>query len=94
MFLFCTASFDYYLIGFYMKYIPGNIFVNTIMSSVAECIATFTTGCIVKCAGPRNSMIQALCLSAVSVTLLSIAQAKGILNAIPVLILLGKFGVS
>lgn len=33
------SSFNYYLIGYYVKYFPGDIFTNFLMMTVAEVIA-------------------------------------------------------
>jgi len=44
VYMFCAASFNYYLITFYTKYMPGNVYVNTIVSSVAEMVAAFLAG--------------------------------------------------
>ena len=56
VYLFCAASFNYYLINFYMKYIPGNVYINTIVASLSEAISTFLSGLIVKLLGPRNAI--------------------------------------
>ena len=37
--LWIYAAFNYYLIGYYVKYFPGNIFFNFMMMTVAEVIA-------------------------------------------------------
>lgn len=37
--LFCSCSFDNYLIGFYMKYVGGNIFVNKMSRAFASMVA-------------------------------------------------------
>lgn len=34
-----TCSFSYYLINFYIKYLPGDIYTNQIVNSISECIA-------------------------------------------------------
>ena len=33
------ASFNYYLIGYYVKYFPGDVFVNFLMMTIAEVIS-------------------------------------------------------
>jgi hypothetical protein len=33
------SAFNYYLIGYYVKYFPGDVFVNFLMMTVAEVIA-------------------------------------------------------
>lgn len=37
--LWVYSSFNYYLIGYYVKYFPGDIFVNFLMMTIAEVIA-------------------------------------------------------
>lgn len=39
-----ASTFSYYMILFYMKYLPGNIFVNTIYCSSADTIGYLFTG--------------------------------------------------
>lgn len=34
-----TCSFSYYLINFYVKYLPGDIYTNQIVNSVSEAFA-------------------------------------------------------
>ena len=48
IYLACTASFVYYLINFYLKYIPGNTYINTIVATLAEAISALLSGLIVK----------------------------------------------
>ena len=47
IYLMSAASFDFYLINFYLKYIPGNVFVNTIVSSLSSGISCFISGIVV-----------------------------------------------
>jgi len=35
----CASSYAYYMIGFFLKYIPGDIYQNYIVSAIAEAIA-------------------------------------------------------
>lgn len=37
--LWMYAAFNYYLIGYYVKYFPGDVFVNFLMMTVAEVVA-------------------------------------------------------
>jgi hypothetical protein len=39
-----ASTFSYYMILFYMKYLPGNIFENTIYSSIADTVGYLFTG--------------------------------------------------
>ena len=38
------ASFNFYLITFYLKYFPGNIFVNSLCFAVADALAFSSSG--------------------------------------------------
>lgn len=55
VYMFSATSFNYYLINFYLKYIPGNIFINTIVAAVADCVAHIMIGIVVKKIGNRNA---------------------------------------
>ena len=39
-----ASSYAYYMIGFYLKYIPGDIYANFIVSSITEAIACQISG--------------------------------------------------
>ena len=54
---FCIVSFSYYMIGFYMKYVGGNIFINTIASGISETIGSFSAGYIQKVFGTKKAFI-------------------------------------
>lgn len=34
-----SASFSYFLVGYYMKYIPGDIYTNIIYGGIAEIVS-------------------------------------------------------
>jgi hypothetical protein len=42
-----ASSFCFYIIGFYIKYIPGNVFHNVVSTSVADAISSIAVGFIV-----------------------------------------------
>jgi hypothetical protein len=46
IFLLSAVSFNYYLVNFYLKYIPGNVYVNTVVQSLAEATAALIGGAI------------------------------------------------
>jgi len=43
-----ASSFCFYIIGFYIKYIPGNVFNNVISTSVADAVSAALVGIIVQ----------------------------------------------
>lgn len=95
IYLFVAASFDYYLITFNMKYIPGNVFVNTIVSSLAEAISTYLAGALRAAMGPRYSLTISFALCCIASILLAIAESrKDWIQDIPPIILAAKFGIS
>ena len=49
--LWSVSSLDYYLITFFMKYIPGNLFVNTSVSTTSELIAYIFSGFVYNAVG-------------------------------------------
>ena len=87
VYLFSAASFDYYLINFYLKYIPGNVFVNSIISSVSSGVATFIAGTIVVKLGSVTGFCSTFGLCMLSGVLLFIAEANSWLSVVPFAVL-------
>jgi len=92
VFLFCAASFNYYLLNFFLKYMKGDIFTNSIVSSIAEAVAHATAGVIVLKVGAINGLCFSNALAASSAAFLWIATVYNWLDAVPFCILAGKFG--
>ena len=70
-----VASFGYYLINFYEKYIEGNIFVNNALGSIAEPIAFIGSGVLLSCFRMKRLMIASFMIPIVfALTLFSDAQ--------------------
>ena len=93
VYLFCGVSFSYYLLNFYMKYIPGNVYTNTIVASIAEGSSAFVAGYLVKFLGARNSITTTNAIAGVATVVLWLAEVKGFIKEVPFFILLAKFGV-
>ena len=88
-----TSSLDYYLMIFYLKYIPGNIFINTTLSSFADLLGYAGSGIIMKTFGVKLSFMISFILAAIGGFLLVIFfNAEGALIA--VFVLFAKFGIS
>ena len=88
-----AGSFNYYIITFYLKYIPGNVYVNTSLSCIAEVLAYIGSGLLMNVFGVKLSYICAFILAAAGGILLVIFfNAEGALIA--VFILFAKFGIS
>ena len=92
MFLFCAASFNYYLLNFYLKYMPGSIYMNSIVSSLSEVVAHWMAGCIVVKLGPVNGLSGANALATLSAVGLWASTAVDWAGPVPVTVLAAKFG--
>jgi len=87
-----ASSFNYYLMTFFLKYIPGNIFVNTSISSCSEIVAYVVSGNMVKFMGIKISYITAWIIGATGGILMVCFSNDD--NLMAVFVLLSKFGVS
>lgn len=92
VYLFCAASFNYYLVNFYLKYIPGDIFANSIVASLAESTAHWLSGWIVIKIGPVNGICASFSLAGVAGAALWLCDANGVSDLIPEIVLAAKFG--
>ncbi len=54
-----STSFGFYLINYYLKYIPGDIFTNIILSSLADCCSSFISAWL----GTKLGHLKALIIS-------------------------------
>lgn len=61
--LWSVSVFDYYLINFQMKHIRGNLFLNSISSSIFEVIALAVGGLMAKFFGTKRSFIGSFALT-------------------------------
>lgn len=77
-----------------MKYIPGNVFVNTTVSSLSEVSSHVTTYFLFKRYGPRKCLIYCYFISALTAFLLILAESAKMVSVVPILVLGAKFGVS
>ena len=57
VFIMSSINFNYYFIGFYMKYIEGNFYLNSVMAQLAEFIGFLSSGFLINSFGIRNSMV-------------------------------------
>ena len=42
-----TISFAMFMMNFYIKYVPGNVFVNTIINAAAEALSKVFSGVLI-----------------------------------------------
>lgn len=91
-FLWSISSFNYYLITFYMKYVPGDIFVNTTASSLSENSSYVVSGLLLNKIGIKMCYITALAIAIVGGVCLVLFPVGGLMEAL--FILIAKFGIS
>lgn len=88
-----AASFSYYMIGYYNKYIPGNVYTIIIVSSMAEVSSTLLTGVMATYIGCKKTFIICFTVGLVfGVSLVLLPESEIFLILIAVL--LTKGGVS
>lgn len=61
-----ACSFSYYLLNFYMKYMPGDIFENQIANSLAEALANASAVCVVTCVSMRKGFSYSFVVAVIS----------------------------
>ena len=93
LFLWVVSAFDYYLINFQLKYIDGDIYTNTIVSSVSEVSAYLITGALYEKIGTKISFIGSFIIAIVGSMFLITLEDKFPLF-MPIMILGSKFGIS
>jgi hypothetical protein len=88
-----VSSLDYYLITFFMKYLPGSIYANTAVSSISEIAAYICSGLFFKTLGGKVAFIISFTVAAVGgLCILFFKDEQGLMIAL--FVLLAKFGIS
>lgn len=64
--MWCASSICFFIIGFYLKYIPGNVFQNVIIVSVADQLSSVTAGILAQKLGAKNTIVFSFALAAIS----------------------------
>jgi len=90
-----SASFCFYLIGFELKYLPGDIFTNTYASACSDIVATAVAGPIFLKCGIKWSLVMSFGSSAVGAFIICIwGWTAGGQWTLPILVIATKFGIS
>ena len=99
-----TASFNYYMISFMLKYWPGSIYVNGLVSAVSETLAYMLSGVIFKCAGVRVSLIFSYALAFIGGLAIIVYEKRVAFFSeepkqaadwiFPTLVIVAKFGIA
>jgi Na+/melibiose symporter-like transporter len=94
LFLWVASAFNYYLINFQLKYINGDIYTNTIVSSVSEVTAYLISGALYEKIGTRVSFIGSFLIAIVGSIFLITFDGEKYKAFVPIMVLGSKFGIS
>lgn len=87
-----ACQFNYYLITFNIKYLPGNIFMNQIISGVSEISFFITSLSLYRKLGLKRSMVLGFSFSILgAIPLIFVSNGS---EAVPAMILLAKSGTA
>ena len=99
-----TASFNYFMLSFLIKYFPGNIFANGMMSSISEMSGDLTIGLIYAKVGTKATYYITLGLATLGgLGMIAYELSSGFFSdnpdttaawMFPALVLICKFGTS
>lgn len=93
MFLWVVSTFDYNMISYQLKYIEGDIYTNTIVSSVSEVAAYMISGALYEKIGMKVSFIGSYLIAILGATCY-IFYSQENQKLVPLMILGSKFGIS
>jgi uncharacterized protein YggT (Ycf19 family) len=89
-----TCSFSYYLINFYVKYLPGNIYTNQITNSLSECCAHAFSVIVVRIMSIKKGFASSYIVCAIACVLTLYAEIYGHNWLVPIGVLGAKAGIS
>lgn len=92
-YMWASTSFSYYMISLYMKYLPGNIYNNTIVSGVAEFLAYGLGGILYTKLGIKKSYALLYTVSSIGGILIIILGTSNE-TWMPVFVMISKFGIA
>ena len=91
LYLWPATSTAYYLINFYLKYMPGNIFLNSSFAAIAEILSYILAGALYVKFGLKKAQFFTFMLGmAGSIFIMLLANLKSIM---PAFVLVAKFGI-
>lgn len=92
VFSWIASSFCFYIVGFYIKYIPGSVFSNVVVTSIADGLSSITAGIIAQYVGTQKALCMSYSLAFVGGFLLIASGKDEIL--IMICVLITKFGIN
>lgn len=92
-YMWSSVSFCYYMIIFLLKYIPGNVYINSMSSALSEMVANIIAGFLYKYLRVKLSFIVCFSVALVGGALILFLGVDDV-NWIPVFILFAKGGIA
>lgn len=92
VYIWIASSFDMYLITFQMKYLPGNIFVNSLVSSFVDIPISIAAGFIYHSYGVRLTLPLAYGMSLCG-SIALVILGNSIPAMVPVMVMMARGGV-
>ena len=90
--LYTEATFNFYLLSFYMKYFPGNLFVNSVYFACSDLTAFIMAGLFLNFVGMKVTIRVAACLALTGGFMYLFLYSKT--DLIPFMICLSRVGQS
>jgi MFS family permease len=87
-----ASSFCFFIIGFYIKYIPGDIFSNMIACSIADGASSIVAGMMAQYYGTKTTLSFSFACAALGAVLLT--QSTSDPTQITICIMTTKFGIN
>jgi MFS family permease len=87
-----ASSSCFYIIGFYVKYIPGDAFMNIIVTSIADAISSIAAGSISQAIGAKNTLFMSFSLATFGAIALMFSGTNKYL--IVIFVLISRFGIN
>lgn len=92
-YMWAACSFGYYMIIFYLKYLPGNIYNNSLSNGGSDLIAVLTAGYLYGSLGIRKSFTLLFAMSVVGgLTIIFVGESR--LDLMPIFVVITKFGIT
>ena len=90
-----ASSSCFYIIGFYVKYVPGDSFLNIIITSVADAISSVVAGSISSAIGAKNTLFMSFSLATIgAIALMFSGDENTEKYVIVIFVLITRFGIN
>jgi len=93
-YMWATASFSYYMIVFYLKYLPGDIYSNTFASSGTDCASVVFGGFLYTRLGIKKTFTLLLSFSVIGGLLIIFLGEVNDSSLMPIFVVITKIGIS